>query len=260
LADKLQRDFAGRPVIALDWGFRRSIEFLTRERVQPREVFDYAPEQSDAFQDRCGQLLHEPANVYLVHAPRATAFMGAWESCNRAASLSRKRFVAQAEFAERDGLPNAAIYIAERMSPSFEVGPGVATRNADFETGLRLLGGRATFDPALRELAIELNWQSLADALPGDTVLVHVIEPATGRAIAIGDRQPLAGNYPFSAWQRGEVVSDRYWLRLPEGVKPGEYQVRVGAYDTSTQVRRAIRDPLNDAAGGSLMLQTFNVP
>lgn len=259
LTEALERDFAGRPVIALDWGFRRSIEFLTLGRVQPREMFEYAPEQSAQFQDLCGLTLRDSANVYLVHAARATAFSGPWELCNRAAHLARKRFAPWAEFAERDGLPNAAIYTIEDVPRAFEAAPGAATRNADFATGLRLLGGTVAYDAARREIAIDLTWQALADALPDDTVLVHVIDPKSGQAVTIGDRQPLAGAYPFSQWQRGEVVVDRHWLRLPDGVEPGEYQVRIGAYDAATQVRRAIADPRNDAGGDSLMLQTFVV-
>jgi hypothetical protein len=260
LTEALHRDFAGRPVIALDWGFRRSIEFLTWSRVRPREMFEYSPEQSAQFQDLCGLTLRDAENVYLAHAPRATAFSGPWELCARAAALARKRLVPRAQFAERDGLPNAAIYTVEDEPRTFAAGPELATRNADFETGLRLLGGAVRYDPAKREVAVELDWQSRADALPDDTVLVHVIDPHTGQAVLIGDRKPLAGAYPFSQWERGEVVRDPYWLRLPDDVRPGEYQVRVGTYDTATQSRRAISDPRNDAGGDSLMLQTFVVP
>jgi len=55
------------------------------------------------------------------------------------------------------------------------------------------------------------------------------------------------------------VVEDPRWVTLPTGLPPGIYQVRVGVYDTPTGQRRPINDPLGDAAGDSLMLDTFEV-
>lgn len=48
-------------------------------------------------------------------------------------------------------------------------------------------------------------------------------------------------------------------LALP-GLPPGVYQIRIGVYNTHTGARRRIHDPLNDAAGDSLMLDTFEIP
>jgi hypothetical protein len=55
------------------------------------------------------------------------------------------------------------------------------------------------------------------------------------------------------------VVLDPHWVTLPGDLPAGVYQVRVGVYDRATGQRRAIQDPQNDAAGDSLMLQTFEV-
>ena len=82
---------------------------------------------------------------------------------------------------------------------------------------------------------------------------------ATGEVVAIGDTKPSYGHYPFSHWQAGEVVIDPHWVMLPANLSAGTYQVRIGVYDTTTGQRRAIEDPLRDAAGNSLMLQTFEL-
>ncbi len=49
------------------------------------------------------------------------------------------------------------------------------------------------------------------------------------------------------------------WISLP-AMPPATYQIRIGVYNTLTGERRHIQDPLNDAAGDSLMLDTFEIP
>jgi hypothetical protein len=107
---------------------------------------------------------------------------------------------------------------------------------------------------------VVLYWRAHSDSLPDDTVLVHIVNQATGEVVAIGDAQPFYGHYPFSGWQAGEVVATPYWVMLPADLPAGVYQVRVGVYDAQTGQRRRIADPKNDAAGDSLMLQTFTLP
>lgn len=259
LAEALQTRFADRPVIAVDWGFRRNIEFLTRNRIRPREVFEYLPRPSAQFDDVSLALLREPQNVYLFHAPETTAFGGRWERLERAALKSRMQLVRVAALHERDGVTNALIYVAE-PAPRMFVAPALAdARNATLDNGVALIGGEARYDPMQREVSVTLYWRALADALPDDTVLLHIVNQSTGEVVLAADTPPVYGAYPFSQWQRGEVVADPRWVTLPENLPPGVYQVRVGAYDPQTGRRRAIADPRNDAAGDSLMLQTFQV-
>ncbi|MGQ9902849.1 MAG: hypothetical protein ACUVRU_00650 [Anaerolineae bacterium] len=80
--------------------------------------------------------------------------------------------------------------------------------------------------------------------------------------ILAADQQPFEGHYPFSRWASGEVVTDARWVALPSDLPPGTYQIRIGVYNTLTGTgeRRRIQDPLNDAAGDSLMLDTFEIP
>jgi hypothetical protein len=136
----------------------------------------------------------------------------------------------------------------------------LAGRNAQIGNGLVLLGGDVHYDGVRREVAVRLQWQSLADDLPDDVVLMHIVHQNTGEVVIAADTPPVYGAYPFTTWLRGEIVIDPHWVTLPTDLAAGVYQVRVGAYDRTTGQRRAIVDPQNDAAGDSLMLATFSIP
>jgi len=113
LARRLEERYAGRPIIAMDWGFARNIEVLTRGRVRPREVYEFRSRPSPRFEAVCAGLLRDPANVYLFHVPRHTAFNGVWEIFIRTAGRLRKRVRLEEEVYERTGSPNARIYAVE---------------------------------------------------------------------------------------------------------------------------------------------------
>ncbi|MCS6849275.1 MAG: glycosyltransferase family 39 protein [Anaerolineae bacterium] len=259
VATLLESDFAGRPVVAMDWGFERNIALLTQGRVRMREAYEYTRDPSPRFTDTSLVLLREPNNVYLFHSPETTAFGGHWERFERAALKSRMQLVQVAALHERDGVTNTLIYVAKPAPRTFTTPALAEPRNAMLSSGAELIGGDVRYDPARREVSVMLYWRALADALPDDTVLLHIVNQATGEVVLAADTQPVYGAYPFPQWQRGEVVTDPHWVALPEGLPPGTYQVRVGAYDPQTGQRRAIADPRNDAAGDSLMLQTFEV-
>ena len=256
----LAGDLRGRPLIAMDWGFSRNLEFLSNLKRRPTELFETRPQPSQKFSDASVVALRDPANLYLFHAPAHTFFKGHWEVFAREAQKAHKTLTLAAAFNERDGAPNTLVYTAGDTPPSFVISDTLAGRNARFETGIGLLGGRVDYDPARREVAVLLQWQSAARSLPDDTVLVHVVRESDGAVVANGDVQPVYGSYRFPAWQPSEVVLDPHWVSLPEGLAPGTYQVRIGLYDTQTKQRRAIDDPLKDASGNSLMLARFTIP
>jgi 4-amino-4-deoxy-L-arabinose transferase-like glycosyltransferase len=259
LAQELETVYAGRPIVAMDWGFRRNVNLLTRDAVEPRETFGYSPQPDAAFANTASVLLRDPATLYLLHTPQTTLFGGRFDALQRVATQQHKTLTVEQTYNTRDGEPVILLYSARDTARTFDISPTLATRNAVFDNGVTLLGGRITHDPARSEVKVELQWQSNVDALPADNVLLHVIEQSNGALVANGDHQPAYGNYPFDRWQRGEVVIDTTWIALPEALPPGVYQIRVGVYDRATQTRYGIRDPLNDVGGNTLMLQTFEV-
>ncbi|PJF46583.1 MAG: hypothetical protein D6709_02800 [Chloroflexi bacterium] len=259
LAASLELDFAGRPVIAMDWGFERSVALLTQGRLRMREAFEYTQQPSERFAALSQVLLRTPEHIYLFHAPHTTAFGGHWERFERAALQSHMQLAPLAVIRERDGITHTLIYEAQPAPRNFAAPNLDSPRNAKLASGVALLGGEVRYAAAQREVTVMLYWQALTEPLPDDTVLLHIVNQSTGEVVLAADTQPVYGAYPFSRWQRGEVVLDPHWVTLPEGLPPGTYQVRVGAYDPQTMQRRAIDDPRNDAAGDSLMLHTFEL-
>ena len=259
-AEVLATTFAGRPIVAMDWGFERSVALLTKGQVRLREAYEYTQSPSARFAELSAVLLREPAHVYLFHAPQVTAFSGHWPVFQRAALTMRRELVQTHVIVERDGTPHTLIYEARPMPRLFDQPALRNPRHAWVGDGLELLGGDVSYDPTSREVFVMLYWRAHSDSLPDDTVLVHIVNQATGEVVAIGDAQPFYGHYPFSGWRAGEVVATPYWVVLPADLPAGVYQVRVGVYDAQTGQRHRIADPKNDAAGDSLMLQTFALP
>jgi len=259
LSSDLTHEYAGRPIAAMDWGFRRNVNLLTRDAVEPAENFGYTPQPNAQFYDVATVLLRDPQTVYLFHGPQATLFHGRLEALQRVATMQRKSLDLRATYSGRDGEPAIQLYTAGDARASFDIDQALADRNAVFASGVTLLGGRIAHDPARSEVRVDLQWRSDVDRLAADSILLHVIDQSNGALVADGDHQPIYDNHPFDAWQRGEVVVDTYWVQLPPDLPPGTYQIRVGIYDRTTGQRRAIDDPRNDAGGDSLMLATFAV-
>lgn len=89
-------------------------------------------------------------------------------------------------------------------------------------------GGRDVAAPGT-DVPVELVWQSLAPAPDDYTLFVQVLD-AAGRLVAQQDGPPLGGRYPTSAWEPGDVVTERRSIALPGGLAPGEYPLVVGWY------------------------------
>ncbi len=108
---------------------------------------------------------------------------------------------------------------------------------ARFRQNLALRDARFEFFGTTR-LQVYLTWQAL-DKLPSGTVFIHLLcgLKCPGDPISQKDIPPRDGSYQFKWWLPGEIVADTYDLRLPEDLKPGEYPIRVGVYDTDTPER-----------------------
>ena len=60
-------------------------------------------------------------------------------------------------------------------------------------------------------------------------VFVHLLDSA-GTVITQWEAEPLAGQYPTSRWQPGEVVVDSFDLTLPADLKPDQYRLVAGMH------------------------------
>lgn len=79
-------------------------------------------------------------------------------------------------------------------------------------------------------LPVELLWQAAPDfAAEPLVVVVQLLDSAGGVAASL-EVEPLAGRYPTTQWQPGELVRDRQVLTAPASLAPGRYQLIVGLY------------------------------
>ena len=101
-------------------------------------------------------------------------------------------------------------------------------------------------------LSVSLLWQAPQSMAQNYTVFVHLVD-ASGKRWSQHDGIPFGGIYPTNRWEAGEMVRDVHSLPLPPDLPSGRYLLRVGLYDTATQVR------LQPATGGDLALATVNI-
>jgi hypothetical protein len=79
---------------------------------------------------------------------------------------------------------------------------------------------------------VTLYWQ--AKSMPDtDYTLAIWLVPELGERIDLGERQPLAGDYPTSRWSSNQWVRDRFDLALPPDLPTGLYRVFAGWRDPS---------------------------
>lgn len=77
---------------------------------------------------------------------------------------------------------------------------------------------------------LELLWQAAPDFAQEPLVVVVQLLDQDGQVAASLEQEPLAGRYPTSQWQPGELVRDRHALAVPDGLAPGTYRLIVGLY------------------------------
>ena len=71
------------------------------------------------------------------------------------------------------------------------------------------------------EIPLSMLWQAAPDYQPEPLVVVVQLLDEDGQVVASLEEEPLAGRYPTSAWQAGELVQDRHALVVPAGTPPG---------------------------------------
>ena len=78
-------------------------------------------------------------------------------------------------------------------------------------------------------LQLTLTWQATAVPDADYAVFVHLVDQ-DGRPVAQYDSVPVSGFRPTSAWQPGELVTDRMGLAMPVGSQAASLQLWVGLY------------------------------
>ncbi len=105
--------------------------------------------------------------------------------------------------------------------------------------------------------ALALYWKRIAPVTVDYTVFVHVLD-SNGEIVKQQDRQPAAGENPTSLWEEGEVVLDKYPLKL-DSLPPGKYVIELGMYRAETNARLAVTDAVGREVGDHIELGPFEI-
>jgi len=101
---------------------------------------------------------------------------------------------------------------------------------------------------ANERMPVTLFWEVLRPFTRDYTVFVHLARPGDGQPIAQHDSPPQGGQRPTTGWQSGETIIDAHELVIPNGVRPGSYELRIGLYAPDLPVaeqRLPVTDPGN---------------
>jgi 4-amino-4-deoxy-L-arabinose transferase-like glycosyltransferase len=99
-------------VVAMDWGFKRPIQLLTSERVNPVEAYGYSAEPTPEFYAGLRELLQDPNTIYLFHDPTETAYPR-YEAFVQEAEAAGKTVTLEKTFSTRDGAVVHRLYTAK---------------------------------------------------------------------------------------------------------------------------------------------------
>jgi hypothetical protein len=121
--------------------------------------------------------------------------------------------------------------------------PDVRVHFGDFArfAGYRYRGGALGDDS--EQSVLNLVWEALEPTSTDYVLMIHLRDP-DGQTVAVWDGRPAQGPHAYYGthfWQRGEYVTDRRQLPLPEGVAPGDdYRLVIGFYHFDTLERVAV--------------------
>jgi len=109
----------------------------------------------------------------------------------------------------------------------------IARPQVDYDGRIRLVGYRlepAVVGPGAR-VRLTLWWRPLQVMEAQYSVYVHVY-PAVGEPhIAFQSDHMHPADVPTDAWDTERMYQDVHLLRVPEGIEPGLYRIRVGLYE-----------------------------
>lgn len=107
----------------------------------------------------------------------------------------------------------------------------------DWGEDIRLARVDAPTDAKAGEtITVTLVWQASRPTGGNWKVFVHLVDEQ-GVVRGQGDAYPLSGAALTPTWQAGEVIVDPHRIELARDLVPGEYRLRIGFYNESTNER-----------------------
>jgi hypothetical protein len=129
---------------------------------------------------------------------------------------------------------------------TFVVGPKDATLEpigGIFEGGIELVAGGVLDDPQPGiPLRMAFDWRIQEPVSESLVMFVHLMRDDV-ELVAQRDAVPGNGLFPVEEWRPGELVRDQFALLLPPILSAGEYEIRVGIYDSTTLMRHSLIEP-----------------
>lgn len=147
-------------------------------------------------------------------------------------------------------------------APFYVVKDGVDPRRPDVSLpatlgeSLRLLGYSpqqplAQLPPT--GLNLSLYWQATGPITADYTVFVQLLN-AQNQVVSQVDAQPLAGLYPTSRWQPGQVVVSQFTLPMNEALLGSDYRLVTGMYELASGARLQARDAKGQALPDNMIV------
>jgi hypothetical protein len=111
LADYLDLRPDTEQVVALDWGVKRPVQFLTLDRVNPLDAYGYEAVPSPETVEGIRQLVAQPGSVFLFRTEEAGVAYPRFDIFEQAARDTGKSPVLERVFYQRDGFPVYEVYV-----------------------------------------------------------------------------------------------------------------------------------------------------
>jgi uncharacterized membrane protein len=147
----------------------------------------------------------------------------------------------------------------------FSPPPIAHPRRATLGGQIALLGYDLSHEPTLSPgdtLTVTLYWQALGPLEQSYTVFNHLMGPDGRLGGQLGGQEdglPVGGARPTTTWAPGEVIVDRYRMRLRPDASVGDYQLVVGMYRLETLARLPVQDAAGQPSGDYVLLTTMRV-
>jgi hypothetical protein len=140
------------------------------------------------------------------------------------------------------------VHVARARTPEDPEGLSIESRLDTALNGLTLLGVQrdTTMARPGEPLHVTLFWRAEETALPPYELSLQLGETTLYQGAPVHD------SYPFSQWETGEIVADRYDPRLPLDVSPGKHRLELHVGDRRTVDLGAITVQATD--------RTFELP
>jgi hypothetical protein len=237
LADDLQQP-GSPPAVAMDWGFRRSLQLLTLNRIEAPERFTYGDPSDDSFNTYLQTQIKQGPFLYVFHVPETTAFPGHFRRFEQIACRQRQTPALWKRYDQRDGRPVYLVYRLVPLPHLFEPPAILHPVTASLGADMALLGHDLATNQAQpgEDLAFKIYFRAIHRPHRRYKIFIHLLD-AAGKQWGIHDSTPGCGSYPTTQWQAGEVVTEPVHLHVDDKIPAGAYRLFTGMYDADTGER-----------------------